>query len=54
VFFGVPDQSAGEQGKKVPVALTAKAGDPYNSLYLLMPTAVTRGAEERKQTLATS
>ena len=54
VFFGVPDQSAGEQRKKVPVALTAKAGDPYNSLYLLMPTAVTRGAEERKQTLATS
>jgi len=38
----------------VPVALTAKAGDPYNSLYLLMPTAVTCGAEERTHARATS
>ena len=54
VVFGIPDRAAGGPQERVPIALTAKAGDPYDSLYLLMPTAVTRGAEERTHARATS
>jgi hypothetical protein len=53
VVFGIPDRAAGGPQERVPIALTAKAGDPYDSLYLLMPTAVTRGAEERTHARAT-
>jgi DNA polymerase-3 subunit beta len=45
VLIGIPDSVAAKKG--VPIALTAQEGDPYNSLYLLMPTAVSRGTNER-------
>jgi DNA polymerase III sliding clamp (beta) subunit (PCNA family) len=45
VLIGIPDSVAAKKG--VPIALTAQDGDPYNSLYLLMPTAVSRGTNER-------
>jgi DNA polymerase-3 subunit beta len=45
MYFGIP----AEFGKKknVPVILTAKEVDPYNTMYLLMPSAAVRCAEER-------
>ena len=45
LLIGIPDTVA--PLKRVPIALTAQQGDPYNSLYLLMPTAVSRGMNER-------
>jgi hypothetical protein len=45
ILIGIPDSVAANKG--VPIALAAQEGDPYNSLYLLMPTAVSRGMNER-------
>jgi len=45
MYFGIPDNFG--KKKNIPVVLTAKEVDPYNTLYLLMPSATVRRAEER-------
>lgn len=54
VILGIPERRPNERKRNLPVALTAKDGDPYNALYLLMPTANSRSTEERKHNSAAS